>query len=971
MNIADLSGKLLLSNIVYFSCSETGLINSVSDNVHTVFSKSAVEFTGKNVLRFIPRMQREEVLYNCFLIQETGKAKSFILSLFINEKETTSFCIRVSYHKDVGFLCVLMPAGNRLNGQDEKSFRQLEVMRTTLESIDDFVFVLDHNGLFSEFYSHTNKLLLSGFSSSFKVGSPLSEVGFPDHVAELFNKAIIQTRSTRKPTQINYSIRAFGGELFYLAKISPRFTLKDEFEGVTIVLRDITTSVKSEKQLKNSLDYYLTVLDNFPNPIWRSNALKRLDYFNKTWVEFTGIEAHQQHEHGWHKSVFPQDLQRVIQEFDEKFSARKPFSLEYRLIHHSGNYRWVKNFCQPLYDYLGHFAGYMGSCFDIDEITTTQNLLQESESRYRAMVQEQSDLVVRWKSDMSISFVNRSFKFFFNKNQQQLIGQNWLDLFDESQRMKLRDQIGQFINGNKTGFFETEIPNANNHILVYQWLNSPICNKQGIVIEYQSVGRDITEKIEKERENQNLLLRLNEKVKELSLLNLVSRYIHDGVGEQKLFKNLTNDISRSFLIPSATHTLIEYKGHSYSSLDFAIPAKYSQISYMFDNQRRGKITVYRDLEVPRVKDAEFIEENEWVLIKTVCEMLNSYFLKLEADKRLKQSELRFSELFENVMDIVFSTDGNGKILKINSAANKILGYTSFDGKSLWDFAVPSEKKSVVSLLEKAIQERQQSFTFETRILSIKGDIVFLQIGGIIKYDEQGGPLEIFGIARNNTERRKLEQNIMKTVITTEEKERKRFAEDLHDGIGPLLSGLKMYLQQGTLENDLNEKQQKVLKYCRELVDEAIGQTRSIANNLTPSVLNDFGLEKALHSHVSKINAIGKFTVNLDIKITLEHVENDVALAVYRIVSELINNALKHADCKSIDIIIDIRETILSMIYMDDGRGFATSKRGLDNTGAKLGINSIYNRVHSLNGSIILKSQIGEGVFVKIYLPLKG
>lgn len=849
------------------------------------------------------------------------------------------------------------------------NFRQLEVMRTTLESIDDIIFVLDQNGLFSELYNQSNSLNLSGFTSAFKIGRSLSDAGFPDDVVKLYKKTIEDVKLSRDTLQINYSLKAFGGELFYLARISPRFTYNDDFDGVTVMLRDITSTVKTELKLKKSLDYYLTVLDNFPNPIWKVNTARKFDYFNKTWVKFTGIRTSQQNVFDWQSGIFEEDRNWVVQEFETRFADRKPFSFEYRLIHNSGSYRWVKNFCQPLYDYKNRFIGYVGSCFDIDDIRITQKLLQESESRYRTMVQEQSDLVVRWKPDLTITFVNNSFCRFFAKDKSKLLGKRWPELFPANIKQEVKKAITDFVRKNKTSFFETEIENFEKEMKAFQWLNNPVMGKNGEIIEYQSVGRDITEKIQKEKENQTLLKQLNEKIKELSLLNKVSRYIDEGLSHEELLQNLTLDIKKSFLYPDHTAVLIEYNDVKYTSVDFCIPQNHSILRYEFGTFDNGFIKVYRDEDFGNKTEDITLVEGEKLLLNTISDMLTSYFDKLETDKKLYQSEARYAELFNNVMDIVFSVDISGKILKINSAASKILKFPSFDGLNLWNLVTPSQKSEIPKLIKKLIAVRQESITFETKILSFEGKMVYLQIGGIIKYSDNGEPIEIFGIARDITNQRKMEQSIMKTVITTEEKERKRFAEDLHDGIGPLLSGLKMYLQQDSLLKDLNQKQTKTINYCKEIVDDAIGQTRSIANNLTPGVLNDFGLEKALVSHITKINAIGKSTINLKILSGLKKVESDVSLAVFRVVSELINNSLKHAECSLINISIEIKRNILFLFYKDNGKGFEIKLTKYDGVNYKFGLGSIQNRINSLNGNVTFESKRGEGLTVKIYLPV--
>jgi PAS domain S-box-containing protein len=968
---AKLFEKIALSDTILISCSEEGLIRHVSDNIQTVFSITPADIINRSVWEMIPESQRELVREQCRLIKLDNVSRVFNLRFDQSGLKFTHFSVNLTYDNKDGYFCILLPQVENGYGGDEGYFRQMEVMRTTLESMDDFVFVLDRNNLFIEFYSHVNQSIISGFSSAFKVGSSLSDVGFPDEVEALFFNQINKAKNERKPQQIDYTLSAFGAELYYTAKISPRFSIDNSYDGVTIVVREVTLSVKSEEKLKKSLEYYLTVLLNFPNPIWRCNALKKFDYFNKTWEEFTGIPHQESQYPDWKTYVYQEDLELIMQEFEEKFKTRKTFQLEYRLIHYTGSYRWVKNFCQPLFDIKGRFIGYIGSCFDIDDIRSTQKLLQASESRYKAMVQEQSDLVVRWKADQTITFVNNSFCNFFDKPYQKLVGTFWIDLFQLRHRSNIKTQIQGFISNGQTGLFETEIQDKLKQKKVFQWLNSPVFDKVGNIIEYQSVGRDITEKIEKDRENQNLLLNLNEKVKELSLLNRVSKYIHDGIHLEQLFTKLSNDISNSFLKPAETFAIIEYNGQMYKSSGFRKLKKYTELAYVFGEKGQGTIKVLRDETNYKNQQLSIIEKSERSLLKIVCELLNSYLQKIDADKKLLQSELRFGELFENVMDIVFSVDPLGEIIKINSAAQKILGFENFADINLWDITTPSERNDLKSMLKRVFSGQQKSFTLETKALTKSGDVVYLQIGGIVKYSDIGRPIEVFGIARDTTEQKRMEQSIIKTVITTEEKERKRFAEDLHDGIGPLLSGLKMYLQQDSLEKDLTEKQQKVLKYCRELVDDAIGQTRSIANNLTPSVLNDFGLEKALVSHVAKINAIGKFQVNLKINSPLKNIESDVSLAVFRIVSELINNALKHAQCNLVEIEIEVKKGIISLLYTDNGKGFdSKSKAGSETSGSKMGINSIYNRVNSLNGSLSLKTSPGNGVMVRIFIPLK-
>lgn len=959
------------NGVLSISCSLNGIVEDISGSHENFLTRPADFFRNKTIYRFISPESHPMVQKFRHLLISGAPSQSGLLHLDGEGVVHRKVMANVSLLENHGYICVLMILPDNGHIRDEDSYRQMEVMRTTLESLDDTVVVLDRNGFFSELYSHDREAASPGFISAFKVGSQLSDVGFPDHVVDIFNEAIEKASIRRKTEQIFYTIKAFGGELYYQAKISPRFTSDNLFDGVTILIRDNTAIKKTEQKLKKSLEYFLTVLDNFPNPTWRLNSLKKFDYFNKTWAAFTGFDKQEQSLAQWKEYLHPDDQDFVLATFEEKFRDRLPFSLEYRILHQRGDYHWIKNFCQPLFDIKGRFNGYMGSCFDIDDIRKTQKLLQESESRYRAMVQEQDDLVVRWGADFSISFVNNSFSRFFDMKTSELSGRLLIDLFDKKQRPVIRKTMKGLLTSPKTDFFETEIADNKGLGRVFQWLNSPVFDKNGKVIEYQSVGRDITEKIEKEKENQVLLEKLNEKVKELSLLNKVSQYINEGLPEDTLFSILINDIKHSFNRPKEISVAIVCGEQIYRQRKIETAKIADEAVFAFGQARNYQLKIISlSRKSITSNDKPFLSKEEKELLKSVCDMLTSYIIKLDTEKKLLQSELRFRELFDSVLDIVFNLDMKGHILKINPAARKILGYDDFEGFVFWDYALPSEKENIDYMIAKSIKNKSESFTFETKALAESGEMIFLHVGGIIRYDSQNQPIEIFGIARDITEQKRIEQSIMKTVITTQEKERRRFAEDLHDGIGPLLSGLKMYLQQDSMAVDLNEKQLKVLKFCRELVDDAISQARSIANNLTPSVLNDFGVEKALVSHVAKINEIGKFTTILNIKSSLDSVENDIAIAIFRIMTELLNNALKHAKCSQVIIDIQIKRNILMMQYNDNGKGFDTKNPRSATSGSEVGINSINNRVHSLNGSISMKSKPGAGVLVELFIPLR-
>jgi two-component system cell cycle sensor histidine kinase/response regulator CckA len=137
--------------------------------------------------------------------------------------------------------------------------------------------------------------------------------------------------------------------------------------GIVVALEDISDRKRTEEALARSRDFYLTLFDEFPTPIRRTNAQGECDFTNKSWLSLTGCTRQEALGHGWLQAVHPEDRERVRQAAREAFAGREPFELEYRLRHHDGEYRWFITIERPFQDLDGSFAGYLASCYDVTE----------------------------------------------------------------------------------------------------------------------------------------------------------------------------------------------------------------------------------------------------------------------------------------------------------------------------------------------------------------------------------------------------------------------------------------------------------------------------------------------------------------------------------------------------------------------------------------------------------------------------
>lgn len=222
--------------------------------------------------------------------------------------------------------------------------------------------------------------------------------------------------------------------------------------------------------------------------------------------------------------------------------------------------------------------------------------------------------------------------------------------------------------------------------------------------------------------------------------------------------------------------------------------------------------------------------------------------------------------------------------------------------------------------------------------------------------------EIFiSLKRAEIDRLRSENRIITAIINTEENERKRFAKDLHDGLGPILSTVKMSLSAltGKVKDTTGEM---VLDNTGNLVNEAINAIKEISNNLSPHVLSNFGLSSALIAFVSKINQTEAIEIDFRSNMDGVRLDNDKEVVIYRTVCELINNSIRHADASRIDIELNRHKKIVTLQFSDNGRGFDAAE---DAGGT--GLPNIKARVRSVDGVFIIESVPGSGTnaFIKI------
>ena len=215
------------------------------------------------------------------------------------------------------------------------------------------------------------------------------------------------------------------------------------------------------------------------------------------------------------------------------------------------------------------------------------------------------------------------------------------------------------------------------------------------------------------------------------------------------------------------------------------------------------------------------------------------------------------------------------------------------------------------------------------------------------------------IDRLNRHRQLIDKRILTAVLRTEEKSRATFSKELHDGLGPLLSSAKISLS-ALSRTEMDSERKEIFDNTLYVVEEALRSLREISNNLSPHVLNNFGLMRGIKNFVERTQAIHPTAIRFTTNMNNERFDSNIEVILYRVTCELINNSLKHAACDQIDVELTLANERIVLEYYDNGRGF--SPRDMESAG--MGLSNIKSRISSLNGTFTLNSSPGAGMHAR-------
>ncbi len=450
---------------------------------------------------------------------------------------------------------------------------------------------------------------------------------------------------------------------------------------------------------------------------------------------------------------------------------------------------------------------------------------------------------------------------------------------------------------------------------------------------------------------------LGERVKELNCLYAISNLVErHGISLENILRETANIIPSAWQYPEITGARISLGAQIFSTENFQETPWMQSAHILVKRKKMGYLEVCYLKKKPKSYEGPFLKE-ERNLINVIAKRIGEIIERKVAQDALKESTVRNKALLSAIPDMIFRISRNGTILDLKKGksfgkrlrTNVLLGRNvqelSDHFKALPKEIVQQGMKNVSHVLE----------TGETQIYEHR----FSHNGTVFYYEvlltESGGD-EVLGIIRDITERRRLE----KQVLEISEWEQQRIGQDLHDSLCQQLAGIAFLGK--VLEQKMNAQSYKEARDAGEivsLIDDAITQTKGLARGLYPVRLEATGLMTGLKELSHTVQKLFGIRCSFNYRHPVLIHDNIMAIHLYRIAQEAVNNAIKHGKANNINITFTNDNGATVLMIKSDGIAF---RRILKNdTG--MGISIMRHRANMIGASLEIKSDPAGGTIV--------
>ncbi|HEY0769304.1 MAG TPA: response regulator [Sphingobacteriaceae bacterium] len=378
--------------------------------------------------------------------------------------------------------------------------------------------------------------------------------------------------------------------------------------------------------------------------------------------------------------------------------------------------------------------------------------------------------------------------------------------------------------------------------------------------------------------------------------------------------------------------------------------------------QRAKITEPFGYITKPFEDREIFTVIEMALYKHAIEM------------KLRQSEEKYLSTVRAISDAVVTVDQDFRISYCNPSVLSMLGTSleNVQGNYVFDTILLKDNGTGDYPVNpfQVVSGNGPGNSLPANLCLIAKDGREIPIEGSISpvIDSKGAITGLLIIFKDISQKlihekliRDFEKKHMAALLEGQEQERSRIAKDLHDGLGQMLTALKMNIR-------LSRIDEKYAQSLYRLIDEATQESIRISENILPAKLKDFDLATCLRSLCNGIDATSTIPVSFESFGQATPIEQHEKVNLYRITQEAVNNAMKHSQAQSISVQLNEEENFIQLTIEDDGKGFST-RSSIDQT-VHHGLANMRERAEIMGGTLTIESDENRGTLIIVEIPLK-
>jgi two-component system, cell cycle sensor histidine kinase and response regulator CckA len=774
---------------------------------------------------------------------------------------------------------------------------------------------------------------------------------------------------------------------------------------------DITEHKRAEEALREREEKYRLLIENSHDIIYTLTPDGIFTFISPGWTVLLGHPIAQVVGKPFQPFVHPDDhgkckefLQRVVE------TGQRQRGIEYRVRHANGSWRWHNSNGVPLRDETGNIIGYEGIASDVTERKYAKEALQESEERYRTLVENASDIVFRTDQDGHFTFVNPAARRISGYEEGEIIGKRFSILLRPDMQEEALNFFGrQLVKGLQNTYSEYPIlTKEGNEIWLGQNTQSLFVDNR--VVGFQAVARDITEckRMEESlKESEEVFRLLFEKSSDAHLLIDGERYIDcneaalriGGCSNKSMLLNLT---------PADVAPERQPDGElSSEKAKRMLEIANNEGSNRFEWVNRGFDGIERHLEVTLTS----IPMRGRRLTHTISRDITE---QKKVDDEMREAQRRLSDIIEFFPDATLVIDKDGRVIAWNQAMEIMTGIKKEDmiGKGNYEYSLPfygDRRPILIDLALHPDKEREKRYTAIQRVGDIlfgesftpslpPGDIHLSATASVLR-DSKGEIIAAIECIRDNTERKRLEERLNRAEkMEGLGRLAGGVAHDLNNVLGVLVGYSELLLQKLPEDSPLR-------RYAATILQSSMKGAAIIQDLLTlarrgVSVSEVVDLNKVVFAYLKTPEFETLKSYHGDVKIWTDLEDGLLNIKgspihLEKTLMNLVSNALEaisgrgevtiRTENRYLDQPIrgydDVKEgDYVVLTVSDSGRGIASqdvgkifepfyTKKVMGRSGTGLGLAVVWGTVKDHNGYIDVHSEEGKGTIFTLYFPI--